>query len=916
MVNKKDVIKKLCASAITETSDGLSITNVCKVNKRIEYNEPSQFDVIASRSMRTERMSITRILATRLLSWTRYSIENLPIKLTLGNLGVLTILLTFIMPRTFTYIIIYPIFRLIFGTLYPAYASYKAVRTKNVKEYVKWMMYWIVFALFTCVETFTDVFFSFWFPFYYEIKIIIVLWLLSPATKGSSILYRRFVHPALIRREAEIDDALARATEQGYTAVLHLGTKGVNYATTVLMQTAIKVRSLSGVIKTYSALTRKLTPNSKSMTTTATREVAKEIEDNSTGHLRRRKNRKQSLEPMEHSPVIIFEELSDYDDAADDDYYANKNDDDHGENGDDDVDDDNHSLEENCFNFEDEASLLLDEFKAPTEKPKNTKKKTSGKRKNILTSRKATLRSYDAEFSDDMDVLLSDLTGEKEDENRNTSTMHDETDMIVEPRRRENPGRRGYSPRRTQSSCNRVDMFFPEVDVDVRQPRHTEPITSLNNIRSSDDISSGYSSGEALQTHRMTPHTESLLRTSSVGARTRSSKPRSTTKKVPEDEEEEWNKIYSDTNASMSSLSFLNAQKTLELLLYLSHMHNYIPSNFPNTRISEILSKCQESKADISSSSSSITDTTVCEKINDSSENADESLKEIDDDLKEEILNIEKCQLEETINKLEEFSKSDNNIKNVTDEICPEKFIELKELLNNAHEAATNIVNSNENANSKGIFIEEVDLNNLKQSDENRTIKDLSRSHCELDDRAGKYHKKPAPKVPVLSTSHEEIMDVPQEQQALKATLVIKTGTVTTFTNSNNTKSVFVSNNSCESLKTKKKRLSQKNLSKFLAIPKNLFNSAFNKDQKHLNQDDDANSSVSQGYRSRSSSIESREVSIDNSITQNDRTNDIEDVENLLLKIAIPGNNSTTDSYVDFRIDSLDECNTKKVEFN
>jgi len=80
------------------------------------------------------------------------------------------------------------------------------------------------------------------FPFYYEIKIILVLWLLSPATKGSSILYRRFVHPALIRREAEIDEALARATEQGYTAVLHLGTKGVNYATTVLMQTAIKVR--------------------------------------------------------------------------------------------------------------------------------------------------------------------------------------------------------------------------------------------------------------------------------------------------------------------------------------------------------------------------------------------------------------------------------------------------------------------------------------------------------------------------------------------------------------------------------------------------------------------------------------------------------------------------------------------------
>lgn len=124
---------------------------------------------------------------------------------------------------------------LLFGTLYPAYASYKAVKTKNVKEYVKWMMYWIVFALFTCTETFTDIFLS-WFPFYYEIKIILVIWLLSPATKGSSILYRKFVHPMLSSREQEIDDYISKAKEQSYRQVLDLGQKGV----TVLMQTAIK----------------------------------------------------------------------------------------------------------------------------------------------------------------------------------------------------------------------------------------------------------------------------------------------------------------------------------------------------------------------------------------------------------------------------------------------------------------------------------------------------------------------------------------------------------------------------------------------------------------------------------------------------------------------------------------------------
>ncbi|XP_047531353.1 uncharacterized protein LOC125067025 isoform X1 [Vanessa atalanta] len=158
---------------------------------------------------------------------------------TLANFGFIAVTTGLFAPRMISYLVVYPFCRLVFGTLYPAYASYKAVRTKNLKEYVKWMMYWIVFALFTCTETFTDVFLS-WFPFYYEVKIVLVLWLLSPATKGSSILYRKFVHPALCRREQEIDEYIAKAKDQGYHTVLNLGTKGVNYATTVIMQTAIK----------------------------------------------------------------------------------------------------------------------------------------------------------------------------------------------------------------------------------------------------------------------------------------------------------------------------------------------------------------------------------------------------------------------------------------------------------------------------------------------------------------------------------------------------------------------------------------------------------------------------------------------------------------------------------------------------
>uniref|UniRef100_A0A8D9A8S1 Receptor expression-enhancing protein n=1 Tax=Cacopsylla melanoneura TaxID=428564 RepID=A0A8D9A8S1_9HEMI len=129
---------------------------------------------------------------------------------------------------------------LIFGTLYPAYASYKAVKTKDIKEYVKWMMYWIVFAFFTAGEIFLDVFLSFWFPFYYELKIMFVIWLLCPATKGSNFMYRKFVHPLLSKREKDIDDYLERCKEDGYSAVLKLGSKAVTVATNTFIETAVR----------------------------------------------------------------------------------------------------------------------------------------------------------------------------------------------------------------------------------------------------------------------------------------------------------------------------------------------------------------------------------------------------------------------------------------------------------------------------------------------------------------------------------------------------------------------------------------------------------------------------------------------------------------------------------------------------
>uniref|UniRef100_A0A3P9I099 Receptor expression-enhancing protein n=1 Tax=Oryzias latipes TaxID=8090 RepID=A0A3P9I099_ORYLA len=141
---------------------------------------------------------------------------------------------------------------LLFGTLYPAYYSYKAVKTKNVKEYVRWMMYWIVFALYTVVETITDLTVA-WFPLYYELKIAFVIWLLSPYTRGASLIYRKCLHPLLSSREREIDDYIVQAKERSYETMVNFGKQGLSIAATAAVTAAVrgqgaiteKLRSLS-----------------------------------------------------------------------------------------------------------------------------------------------------------------------------------------------------------------------------------------------------------------------------------------------------------------------------------------------------------------------------------------------------------------------------------------------------------------------------------------------------------------------------------------------------------------------------------------------------------------------------------------------------------------------------------------------
>ena len=77
------------------------------------------------------------------------------------------------------------------------------------------------------------------FPFYYEVKILLLIWLISPVSRGSlgsSILYRRFVHPSLIARE-EVWFCILFSIFRGFLK-LFLGLLMVSFRVTALWNPA------------------------------------------------------------------------------------------------------------------------------------------------------------------------------------------------------------------------------------------------------------------------------------------------------------------------------------------------------------------------------------------------------------------------------------------------------------------------------------------------------------------------------------------------------------------------------------------------------------------------------------------------------------------------------------------------------
>ena len=88
-------------------------------------------------------------------------------------------------------------------------SSQPPLQTKKNSKKLQWLTYWIVYSLFSLLESALAL--VAWVPLFFELKAVMLLWLVAPQTQGAALVYERVVAPFLKSHAARIDPVFAGA---------------------------------------------------------------------------------------------------------------------------------------------------------------------------------------------------------------------------------------------------------------------------------------------------------------------------------------------------------------------------------------------------------------------------------------------------------------------------------------------------------------------------------------------------------------------------------------------------------------------------------------------------------------------------------------------------------------------------------
>ena len=82
------------------------------------------------------------------------------------------------------------------GFVYPAYMSFKSMDS-GTNDDTQWLTYWVVFSFLSIFESVMS-FVVQLIPFYQIGKIVAIIWMYYPSTRGAQVIYEQGLRPLLL----------------------------------------------------------------------------------------------------------------------------------------------------------------------------------------------------------------------------------------------------------------------------------------------------------------------------------------------------------------------------------------------------------------------------------------------------------------------------------------------------------------------------------------------------------------------------------------------------------------------------------------------------------------------------------------------------------------------------------------------
>ena len=80
------------------------------------------------------------------------------------------------------------------GVAYPAFMSFLALESKKRSDDKQWLTYWVVYGFLSFFDKFGGSLMTY-VPFYFFVKLLVLVWLFHPSSRGATRIYDMYVLP-------------------------------------------------------------------------------------------------------------------------------------------------------------------------------------------------------------------------------------------------------------------------------------------------------------------------------------------------------------------------------------------------------------------------------------------------------------------------------------------------------------------------------------------------------------------------------------------------------------------------------------------------------------------------------------------------------------------------------------------------